>query len=301
MPRSLVRAPSCQPRHRAWTSARVSCDAAAVAPRSHFQLTRQLTLQFEPRSTSTTSVSAAPSAPTAAPVSRTKLLVDAVVAAQPGARVVITDNRTVLLSQATKDGVRVVRAHQMFLDAPAEVRLALGHYLAHGDRKSGKVVDGFVDAQSHLLELAARPLKDGAHRGDVHDLLPMFVDINAAYFKDGVDAEIGWSQAGKPTRRRRRSITFGSYDARAKRIVIHPVLDQPDVPVMAVARVVHHEMLHQIHEHEPRDRAGRRVVHSPRFRADEAKFHGAKEADAWFDKNLDALLRWRPGQARGRP
>ena len=249
----------------------------ATSSKAHFQLA----LPFE---------AAAP-----APVSRTKLLVDAIAQALPRARVVITDNRTVLLSQTEKDGVRTVRAHQMFLDAPDDVRAALGQYLAKGDRASGRVVDAFVDEHNHLLELAARPLPADAHRGRVHDLMPMFVAINAAYFGGAVDAEIGWSQAGKPWGRRRRSITFGSYDGRAKRIVIHPVLDQLDVPALMVERVVHHEMLHQVHG-DDRDDGGRRVVHSKEFRADEALFHGAKEADAWFDKHLDALLRWRPGQ-----
>ncbi len=236
----------------------------------------------------------APAAPER-PVSRTKRLVDAIQHAMPGARVVITDNRTVLLSQATKGGVRTVRAHQMFLDAPEPVRKAVGHFLAHGDKKSGRVVDAFVDAQEHLLEMAVKPLPKGAHRGCVHDLLPMYDGLNRDYFAGVVDAEIGWGQAGSPSRKKRRSITFGSYDARARRIVIHPVLDQRDVPALAVARVVHHEMLHQVHGEE-RAHGGRRVVHSRAFRADEALFAGAKEADAWFDEHLDAVLRWRPGQ-----
>lgn len=233
-----------------------------------------------------------------APISRTKALVDAVQAALPGARVVITDNRTILLSQSEKAGVRTVRAHQMFLDAPEGVRRAVAHYLAHGDKRSGAVVDAFVDAQGHLLELAARPLKEGAHQGRVHDLMPIFLEINAGYFAGNIEAEIGWGQAGHPCRRQRTSITFGSYDSRARRVVIHPVLDQPEVPRLCVARVVHHEMLHAKHGEE-RDAGGRRIVHGRAFRADEARFTGAREADAWFDARLDAMLRWRPAAASG--
>lgn len=225
--------------------------------------------------------------------SRTRVLVDAIQRRLPGARVQITDNKTVLLSQSERDGVRVVRVHQMFLDAPDPVREAVATYLTRGDRKSGRVVDSFVEERGHLLEGAGRALKDGAHKGAVHDLLPLFFAINGRYFADAITAEIGWGQS-KTMRRRRTSITFGSWDQRARRIVIHPVLDQPPVPSLCVERVLHHEMLHA-HRGESRDHAGRRIVHGPGFRAEEARFHGAREADAWFDRHLDALLRWKPG------
>lgn len=226
--------------------------------------------------------------------SRTRALIDAVQAHIPGARIVITDNRTVLLSQQTKDGVRTIRVHQMFLDAPAPVLIAVGAYLAKGHKRDGAVVDAFVDAQSHLLSLAARPLAKDAHKGRIHDLLPMYLTLNDRYFGGTVDSELGWSQSGSPCRKKRRSITFGSYDARAKRIVLHPVLDQRDVPHLMVARVLHHEMVHAKIGDE-RGPSGQRIVHGRKFAAEEARFEGGGAADAWFDQHLDALLRWRPG------
>ncbi|MDP2344543.1 MAG: hypothetical protein Q8O67_26560 [Deltaproteobacteria bacterium] len=225
-------------------------------------------------------------------VSRTRLLVDAIQGLQPGARVVIVDTRSVLLSQSDRDGVRVVRAHQMFLDADADTRRAVAVYLATGNRKAGVVVDEFVRRGSHLLAFAARPLKEDAHRGRVHDLEPLFRTINERYFDDAVGAEIGWGQAGVPTRRSRRSITFGSYDHRARRITIHPVLDASHVPAVVVGRIVHHEMLHA-KLGEGKTASGRRIVHSRQFREEEATYDAAREADAWIDAHLDELLRWR--------
>ncbi len=227
--------------------------------------------------------------------SRTRLLVDAITVRLPGARVQLTDNKTVLLSQSERDGVRLVRVHQMFLDAPTPVRDAVASFLAKGDRPSGRVVDAFIEERGHLLAGAGRALKDDAHVGAVHDLLPMFRAINRRYFGDSVSAELGWGRA-KALRGRRTSITFGSWDQRSRRIVIHPVLDQGPVPALPVARVLHHEMLHA-HHGERRDRRGRRVVHGAAFKAEEARFEGAHEADAWFDLHLEALLRWRPGSA----
>lgn len=241
-----------------------------------------------------------PPAPSAPAVSRTRALVEAIQQRLPGTRVLLTDNRSTLLSQAVRDGVRTARVHQMFLDAPDNVRTAVAQYLATGDDESRRAVDAFIGAQQHLLSLVARPLREGAHRGRTHDLLPLFVALNRLYFQGAIEAELGWGLPGSPQRRRRRSITFGTWDARARRILIHPVLDEPEVPELCVARVVHHEMLHA-HHGEGRDRAGRRVVHGPAFRADEARFAGAREADAWFDAHLDLLLAWRPGRnlARG--
>ncbi len=248
-----------------------------------------LTLQT-PRAP-TLAITATPATPKAQ--SKTKLIVDAILAVLPGARVLIVDTRSVLLSQSEKDGQRVVRVHQMFLDGDDEVRRAIAVYLATGSTAAGVVVDEFVKRRAHLLSFTARPLKDDAHRGRVHDLAPLFAAINERYFEGRIAAEIGWGMAGSPQRKSRRSITFGSYDHRARRITMHPVLDAPHVPVVVVARIVHHEMLHA-KIGEARSPAGRRVVHSGQFRLEEATFHGAREADAWLDAHLDELLRWRP-------
>lgn len=237
------------------------------------------------------------STPTSAPlvqgVSRTRLLVECIVGVIPGARIVIVDTRSVLLSQSERDGVRIIRAHQMFLDADDMVRRAVADYLATGRKAAGDVVDAFTRSRMHLLGWAARPMREGAWRGVAHNLMEHFDAINERYFSNAIAAEIGWSQAGSPTRRQRRSITFGSYDHRARRIVVHPVLDAADVPAVVVARIVHHEMLHA-KIGEDHDSRGRRVVHSRAFREEEATFHGAMDADAWLDTHLDALLSWRP-------
>ncbi len=81
-------------------------------------------------------------------------------------------------------------------------------------------------------------------------------------------------------RARRRGLTFGSYDPRLPLIRIHPVLDRRDVPAYFVESVVYHEMLH----HKLggiRDRAGRTVYHSRRFREAEASYPSHRQALAW--------------------
>ena len=248
-----------------------------------------LASSFKPPSPLVTS----PIPPATAPVSRTKLLVQAITERLPGARVVIVDTRSVLLSQAVKNGVRTVRAHQMFLDANDVVRRAVGIYLSTGHAGAGAVVDAFIKERTHLLDYAARPLKRDAGKGAVHDLDVHFAAMNERYFNNAIAAEICWGQSGPQSRRRRRSITFGSYDHRAKRITMHPVLDRLEVPSLVVARIVHHEMLHERHG-EAHDDGGRRIVHSKAFRVEEGTFDGAVTADAWIAAHLEELLRWRP-------
>ena len=55
-------------------------------------------------------------------------------------RMVITENRSLMLSfKAQPDGMLVVRAHRMFLDAPAEVKQALAKVRATVDPSKASV------------------------------------------------------------------------------------------------------------------------------------------------------------------
>lgn len=244
---------------------------------------------------------APPATPPAPPRrrSRSKLLAEALQATLgDDIKLVITDNRTSLLSQSRKEGDRVVRVHQMFLDAPDEVRAALAEYAAHGTKRAGLLVDAFIEENDHLLS-GPLDLPPDAHLGKHHDLLPMFHVLNARYFADQIAADLTWGNDGAFRGRSRTSITLGSYDYRAKRITIHPVLDQGDVPEMCVARILHHEMCHAAHPAEETP-GGRRIVHTRSFRAAEALFEGAAEADAWLDDNLDRLLAFKKGKKAAR-
>lgn len=242
-----------------------------------------------------------PSTDASRPVSRSRLLEGAIKAhLGPATRVVLTDTRSTLLSQSVKAGVRTVRVHQLFLDAPDDVRDALGRYLSSGDRRAGRLLDRFIEEQDHLLALHAAPLDEDAHRGAHHDLKVLLDELNARYFDRAIDADITWGQTGSFRGKRRQSITLGTYNYRERRITIHPVLDQPIVPGVCVARIVHHEMCHARHPAE-RSSSGRRVVHGPAFRREEARFVEAREADAWFEDNLDALLRYRLRTRDDRP
>ena len=242
-----------------------------------------------PARTSTPSSASSPPRPT----SQTRLLVDAIVAANPGARVRIIDARTRLLHTTERDGVRTFHVHKLFLDADDAERAAIARYLATGDRRAGAVVDALIRRQRFLLDFTADPLPPDAHVGRTHDLAVIRDDVNRAYFDGVLVAGITWAPPPRGPKDVRRSITYGTYDHRERRIAIHPALDDADVPALVVARVVHHELLHAKHG-EDVDDGGRRVLHSKAFRADEALFRGAAEADAWLEQHLERMLAWRP-------
>jgi len=210
----------------------------------------------------------------------------------------LTDNRRLLLSsRRKKDGSKEIRVHQMFLDGGEDVMHAVAHYMKEGDDASGKIIDAFVKAQMHLLALHAAPLKEGAAKGVVHDLLPIFHEVNQRYFGGQMDPEITWGSAGAFKGRTRRTITLGSYDGAAHRVTIHPALDHKRVPRVVLERVMHHELLHIKHPIREGP-SGRRIIHSRAFRAEEALFADADEADRWVDDNLQFILKFRPRPSR---
>jgi hypothetical protein len=81
---------------------------------------------------------------------------------------------------------------------------------------------------------------------------------------------------------------MGAYLHETRTILIHPALDQPDVPGYFVATVVFHEMLHQAVPAVSRD--GKRFVHTAAFRRREREFPDHERARRWERAHLDRVL-----------
>ncbi len=84
---------------------------------------------------------------------------------------------------------------------------------------------------------------------------------------------------------------LGTYSADLGLIRIHPALDQPFVPDFFVESVVHHEMLHERHGTGVSP-TGRRILHSPAFRAEERQHPDYTRARTWERKHIHLLLRY---------
>jgi hypothetical protein len=202
--------------------------------------------------------------------------------------VVLTDNRSVLLSVRRKAGAPLVRLHRMFLHAPLAVVAALARNIRRRGPAACGEVRRFMNQNLHRVRRSQREMPQLVTRGRVYDLDSVYADINQRFFGGRVRVPITWGRG--VGRARRGGLTFGSYDPVLALIRIHPVLDRPAVPRYFLESVVHHEMLH----HQMggvADRAGRTVYHTRAFREAEARFPRHQDALAWEKQHLPELLR----------
>jgi hypothetical protein len=220
----------------------------------------------------------------------------------------ITDNRHAIVSHSTKSGVLHARVHHMFLDAPPRVVEALVRYVTRGDPRASVVVGHYIEVNSARLARRRPRAIPLSAKGDHHDLLGMFRDLNERYFDGACTALITWGRRtsrkrGKP----RDSIQLGSYSSLERLIRIHPVLDKPWVPRYFVAFVVYHEMLHHMipsargslratrarvaNVASARGQVQRRVLHPPEFLERERTFRNYERSMDWERRHIARLLR----------
>lgn len=125
--------------------------------------------------------------------------------------------------------------------------------------------------------------------GRYFDLLEMFRRLNQQYFRNKLPAyRVIWGQ-----RRRLRPknyFVFATIREDVRLIRVHPALDARFVPVWFMEYVLYHEMLHAVVPDEY-DSAGRRRVHTERFKEREAEFPLYKRARKWETENLGRFLR----------
>lgn len=119
------------------------------------------------------------------------------------------------------------------------------------------------------------------------DLQEIFDRLNAEYFKDSIQAGIGWGRDSKTPNR--SAIRFGSYDIIKKMIRIHPRLNQDFVPHPVVELTVHHEMCHQWAP--PHRKNGQWLAHHSDFKKKEKEYRFYGEARRWEKQNWKKLLK----------
>lgn len=122
--------------------------------------------------------------------------------------------------------------------------------------------EDFNEVLFELESLAAPP--PPPTRGRAHDLDVSFARVNAAYFDN---------QMPRPTLVWNRTLTarkFGHYQPSRDTVMLSVTLDDPQVPAYVVDFVLYHELLHKKHGSSLVN--GRRLAHSPGFRAEERQF-----------------------------
>lgn len=203
-------------------------------------------------------------------------------------RLVITDNRSTMLSARPKDGRLEVRLHHMFLTADENILQAVGDYLSESCSHAGTVIDRFIEQNRARFVAAGRPQSELRTAGRHHDLRAIVDDLGRRHFGGRLEVRITWGKNVRP-KRRQRSLQLGTYLPEERLIRIHPVLDQPWVPRFFVEAVVFHEMLH--HAMPAVVKGGRRHYHTSAFRNRERSFEYHRAAEQWQEENLWRLLR----------
>lgn len=118
----------------------------------------------------------------------------------------------------------------------------------------------------------------------------IFSELNNQFFNGAITANIKWGQK-RVSHRAKRSILLGSYNIQKKTITIHPALNQPEIPLICLERIVFHEMLH---EKFPRKKtSSKNCIHHPEFLNFEKSYPYLRQADIWIKNNLKKLLAYK--------
>lgn len=204
--------------------------------------------------------------------------------------------RTLISVNAIRPGPGLrVSVHRLFLEAPAAVQQALLEYVSARSERARGVLRRHI-AELHVSEprpAARAKRRRSGYRPRVYDLPARAAAINAAHFGGALEFGVEWfSPPSRPRRRVLRSVTLGHWDAAARIVRMHPMLDDVFVPPFFFDYVLFHELCH-IAVPSTAGPTGRMRHHTRRFLAAEARYPRLIDAMAWQEHNLDKLLaRW---------
>lgn len=207
-------------------------------------------------------------------------------------RLLVTDNRSTMISSSRRRGRLEVRLHHMFLEADAVTVGALARYVSRRDRKASATLGTFIESRRERIAAPRSRVRALRTAGAHHDLATIWREVNDRYFGGTLDARVTWGRRPGLARRRRRArrtIKLGTYCSDEQLVRVHPALDQEFVPRYFVAYIVFHEMLHHVMP-MPVTR-GRRQVHTRAFKEREATFEHYERAMKWEKRYVHRLLR----------
>jgi hypothetical protein len=133
-----------------------------------------------------------------------------------------------------------------------------------------------VTRQTELIRYARGSKRFSGPEGRFYHLEEVFDELNARFFGGLLGRpELTWSE-------HMAKRALGHYDAAHNTIVVSRVFDRPSSPRYAIEYLLYHEMLHL--KHPVRRKGLRRCVHSPAFKAEEARFPQLQEALAFIKR-----------------
>ncbi|MDH3590429.1 MAG: hypothetical protein OER88_01025 [Planctomycetota bacterium] len=185
------------------------------------------------------------------------------------------------------EGRWMVRLHEFFVDAGADVRDDLARWLRAGRRARAACdrLDAFLSRSLAALPPARPRTVQLDPGGLVHDLSllarPLFETWFVADFSGRDRPGLTWGQRRRS--RARRGLQLGCFVPRSRIVRVHPVLDHADVPAWFVSFVLYHEILHDV---LPED-----THHGPAFREREHRHPDYVRAQRWESRHLRRLIR----------
>lgn len=191
----------------------------------------------------------------------------------------VTQNRRSMIT-VRKNNRRhaVIRLHEAFEEAPEFILQNLEIFLLTNDSAGWKTVAAFARAIPGKPS-PPRPRPLPTTQGKHIDLVRELAHVKRTYFACPPEATIAWGKAGKPRRRKRRSIRFGSWHGDCSQVRIHPLLDQEWVPLEFIHYLIYHELCHAAAPPFT-DSLGRHHIHHASFKALEKKFPQYSEMES---------------------
>ncbi len=207
-------------------------------------------------------------------------------------KITLTQNRVRMTSFRHFAGEVHLRLHERFLLAPQKVIRSFAEWILEPRRGVPPTIRDY----SRSIAVINHPyptLKSvtprtneltgevGFTRGRTYDLAKIAARINQEFFNGTIQIPVMF---GRDTSHQRvHSRRLGSYNSAQQRILIHPVLDNPQVPENVVAFTIYHEMLHSLQNRD------QKRPHDLLFHLAERAFPGYDAVMKWRNENANFL------------
>ncbi|MHB8483343.1 MAG: SprT-like domain-containing protein [Nitrospiria bacterium] len=206
-------------------------------------------------------------------------------------KIIATQNRSHLITVQKKGNHEVcLRVQEIFLNAPHAVWEAIGTFIVSPTAQARKMIRDFIAecGSDRGLGPAHHRLKLNT-KGVYYQLASLYEAINREYFNQEIDCRVTWGRLY--SKKRKRSISFGTYESFSNLIKINPALDDSKVPEYFIKYILYHEMLHAKFAETNSRNTGRKIHHSKEFYEWERKFFDYEKAMTWEKKNIHLFVK----------
>jgi len=185
-----------------------------------------------------------------------------------------------------------VSLHEMFLEAPRDVREAIAGFILRPTKENRQAVRTFISMNTLRLNACRKSYRMAGmtSEGEVYNLRPIADRLNERFFDGKLKFEISWSRRPVRRPRRLRNITLGTCHSHQRLIRIHPILDDERVPLYYLQYIIYHEMAHLVAPSRV-SQSGRLLHHHADFYEVERGFSRYRSAIEWQERCLTGLMK----------